>query len=154
MATPSWNTYNHTLSWAAGAAGSAPHFVAAVNVLREKADKLYCVRFSNTGCRDEHLPLLVEALHHSECELREIDLCFNKLTGGGLRFLCETLAREGMCGYALTHIYLGGNPVEDEARAACVELLRAKRPDLALDFELTLRGAEELAVVSLSLIHI
>ena len=113
------------------------------------------LRLSNGGVRDEHMPALIDALHHSECGLTELDLAFNRLTDDGVRALTGALCRkltsaEGFqcCGFELARVHLGGNDGItvaglDAARAA----LAAAGRDIALDATRTPRGARQLCVV-------
>jgi hypothetical protein len=126
---------------------TAPLFLAGLAVLREKANKLYTMRLANLSCADTNLPRLVEALHHSQCVLQELDLCFNHVSDAGLLWLCETLARDNICGIELTHIFIGGNPISEEGLAAASAALKAGRADLVLDARPVLRGAADLAEV-------
>lgn len=113
-------------------------------LLREKPGPPV-ILLSNSGMRDEHIPKLVEALHHSECAAAAVDLTFNELTSAGILALCDALSSDGMMAHDLQYVYLGGNPaVEDEARTAAADQLRKHRPDVALDFEAKLRTATPL----------
>ena len=102
---------------------------------------------TNAGFGDEHIPTLLNALHHSECALTELDLAFNKITDAGLMQLCEALARDGMCAYELTSLRLGANRIGDKAREVAVELMKSKRPDLTLNFEAVLLHPTRLLTV-------
>lgn len=115
-----------------------------LSVLREKAAKVDTVRLAQCSVADSHLPKLLEMLHHSECACTHLDLSFNRLTGDGLRVLCATLAREGMMAWDLARMSLGGNGISEEAAAAAKELMRVKRPDVALEFEPRLHGGTPL----------
>lgn len=161
-AIPVWERGNLKLTWSDGSGGmgpltgmpdvplpTAPLFLTGLTVLREKANKTYSIRLANSGFTDANLPRLVEALHHSDCVLRELDLSFNHLTDDGLLSLCKTLAYENLCGFELTHIYVGGNPISDAGFAAAGEALHRdeQRSDVVLDATPLLRGAETLCLV-------
>jgi hypothetical protein len=118
---------------------------AKLAVLREKPFGSWSI--SHAAMNDERVPNLIESLHQSEATLTELDLSFNKLTDQGALLLCETLAREGMCGFALTLLRLGANRISDKVQAYATELLKKKRPDLVLDFEPTLRDPKPLLQV-------
>ena len=127
---------------------SLPPLVACrLQVLREKPSAFRRVRINNALMCDEHLPKLMEILFASDESVEEIDLCFNRLTGDGLKYLCELLAREGMMAIDLTLIRFGGNDVSDEAKAAAAATLGKVRPDVVIDYELKLMEPSRLMVV-------
>ena len=86
-----------------GAGGDAPPVIFApglleckLAVLREKVASLTRVAAVAMRMTDADVPLLFDILNHSECDVTELDLSFNRLTDEGLRTLCEVLAREGL----------------------------------------------------------
>ena len=115
-------------------------------VLREKP-RVDAVQICNAAFGQEHLPQLMEALHHSEANMSTIDLTFNRLGDAGVRELCETLAREGLAAHDLTLLRLGGNDTTPELEAEMSALLQKQRPDVTLEFEQHLRGAHKLLQV-------
>ena len=90
-------------------------------------------RLTNASLQPEDLPKLIEALHHTECAVLELDLSFNRLGDAGLTFLCETLCREKMCAFELTKLCIGGNTTSLQAEASARKLLAVERPDILLD---------------------
>eukprot|EP00325_Prymnesiales_sp_UTEX-LB-985_P032982 CAMPEP_0174739792 /NCGR_PEP_ID=MMETSP1094-20130205/72188_1 /TAXON_ID=156173 /ORGANISM="Chrysochromulina brevifilum, Strain UTEX LB 985" /LENGTH=262 /DNA_ID=CAMNT_0015943391 /DNA_START=1 /DNA_END=789 /DNA_ORIENTATION=- len=107
-------------------------------VLKEKPGPPV-ITLAHMAMRDEHVPKLVEALHHSECAATSVDLVFNELTGNGLLALCDALCSDGMMAHDLQFLYFGGNDASDEVRAKAVERLRKQRQDVTLDFEPRMR---------------
>jgi len=112
------------------------------------------LRLSNASIRDAHLPALIEALHHSECGLRRLDLGFNRLTDQGLRELVVALCRkltshEGFacCAFDLTHLFVGGNALTREGNKECQRLLRSAGREVLFDSTPLLRDAQPLCWV-------
>jgi len=126
---------------AAGSASSLPDLLETrLAVLREKPS-VPLIILAHMAMRDEHIPKLIEALHHSECNATGVDLVFNELTGDGLLALCDALCSDGMMAHDLQTLFVGGNEFSTEARAAAVERLGKQRQDVSLDFEPRLRIA-------------
>lgn len=117
-----------------------------LEVLREKP-RVSIVELRNAALRADQLGPLIEALHHSEAMCETLDLSFNHLGDGGVRLLCETLAREGLAAHDLTHLHLGANGTSPELEAEMLSLLAKQRPDVTVDFETTLRGAKKVLQV-------
>ena len=108
---------------------------AKLLVLKEKPSTTHW-SFAGSGFGDEHLPMLFECLHGSECNIQHLDLSFNgRLTDAGLLKLGETLGREGLAGHDLNKLRLGANEgTSEDARNVVVKLLAKQRPDLVIDF--------------------
>jgi len=113
-----------------------------LHVYREKAEKFSRMTFAATRMTDDDVPLLYDILNHSECDIHELDVSFNRLTDAGLRELCGTLAREGLMAHQLVRLCVGGNnDISAEALSEMTALFAKQRPDVTLTNEALLADA-------------
>ncbi len=113
-------------------------------VCREKAERFERMSFAAMEMTDADVPLLYDVLNHSECDIKELDLSFNRLTDAGLRTLCQALSAEGLMAHQLQRLRVGGNDLSAEAIAEAVALLAKHRPDVELQDEALLKEAVAL----------
>lgn len=100
------------------------------------------VRLAGCGLTDAHLPPILSLLYSSAQAIEELDLSFNRLTDEGAGKLLDALLLGGE-GDELTRVHVGGNEqISDVARERMSTALRAKRPDLQLDWRPLLDGAQ------------
>jgi len=100
------------------------------------------VRLAACGLADAHLPPILALLYSSAQAIEELDLSFNELTDDGAAKLVDALLAGGE-GDELHRVHLGGNErITDAARERASATLRAKRPDLQLDWRSMLEGAQ------------
>ena len=116
-------------------------------VAREKAAKLARLAIVAMGMTDGDIPNLYDILNHSECDIEELDLSFNRLTDKGLMELCVVLGREGMMAHALNSLCVGGNDITAEGLLHAGQLLEKQRPDVTL-------SAEPLMKDAIALMHV
>jgi len=116
-------------------------------VYREKAERFHRMTFAAMRMIDADVPLMYDALNHSECDVSELDLSFNRLTDVGLRELTETLCREGLMAHALQQLRVGGNDISPAAIDAAVALLAKQRPDVTVNNETFYKDAIPLMLV-------
>lgn len=102
------------------------------------------MRLSNCGIHDAHLQPLIDALHHSQCQLETLDLAFNRLTDTGVQMLIKALA--GGAARELTSVQLGGNRVST-AGMALSQWLKQQRGDVLVDWKPQLRDAKSMCTV-------
>lgn len=144
-------------SWtAAGEATSSatPPVIFAPDVLecrlavcREKIARFSQVSIVAMRMTDADIPLMYEFLNHSECDITELDLSFNRLTDDGLRILCETLAAEGLMAHHLNSLRVGGNDISEQALSDARKLFTTQRPDVTISVEPLMKEAQALMLV-------
>lgn len=121
-----------------------PPLAKALRALRDKPSQQKRVLLSNCAIKDCHLQRLIEALHHSECAVEELDLSFNRITDAGVHVLCKALSSG--CAMELTKLYMGGNK-NSVGGMALSQQLKQVRSDLLVDWKKQLRDAQSLCTV-------
>ena len=117
--------------------------------------KGHVTRVTLSGCalNDSHLPPLLGLLHSSAVALEALDLSFNELSSDGLGRVLDVLGSGAQD--ELSRLHLGGNPATasanalDTALAERLAAVRSKRPDVAVDFDPTLRDAQPCCTVGI-----
>ena len=137
-----------TVADALEAAASLPQAAAAAyQKMRAIPSSCSVLHLCGLGLTDEHLPPLVQVLHHSENTLGSLDLSFNRIGDAGAALLCKMLSAGGAP--ELTVLHLGGNPVSAGAQEAALSEAARTRPEVAVDFEPTLRRAQKMCDVGI-----